>query len=253
MNFSVVIPIYKCSDSLYELTERITSTLTSISNNFEIIYVNDASPENDWNIITELSVTDKRIKGINLLRNFGQHYAIFTGLKYAKGKWIIVMDGDLQDQPEEIKNLYSKALENYDIVLARRMNRQDKTIKKIRSKIFFKLLYYFSGIKHDSRIANFGIYHKTVINKTLTMNNEIKILPVLLQKLNYNKTTVDVIHKKRPNGKSSYNYKKLFLHAFGVVLSILNKQNSPIQNKPNYQTKKDFSFPIESIIGDIYL
>lgn len=117
MKFSVVIPTYKCSRSLKELSERLIKTLETLSGDFEIIFVNDASPENDWEVISQLSQKDNRIKGLNFSRNFGQHYAITAGLDYAKGDWVIVMDGDLQDQPEEIIKLYDKAQEGFDIVL----------------------------------------------------------------------------------------------------------------------------------------
>ena len=104
-HISVVIPLYKCSLFINELSKRLINTLSSISEDFELIFVNDASPENDWEIVVELSKKDERIKGINFSRNFGQHYAITAGLIHAKGDWIVVMDGDLQDQPEEITKL----------------------------------------------------------------------------------------------------------------------------------------------------
>ncbi|MBN1253423.1 MAG: glycosyltransferase family 2 protein [Bacteroidales bacterium] len=219
MKFSVIIPIYKCSNSLKELTERLTSTLSILSDNFEIIYVNDASPDNDWRIIVELSKKDKRIKGINLLRYFGQHNAIFLGLKYAKGDWIIVMDGDLQDLPEEIIKLYKKTEEDYDIVFAKRVNRKDKVLKKLFSKLFFKLLYFISNISHDYQIGNFGIYRKEVITSILKTKDNIIIFPILLHKSSFNKTTIDINHGARLEGKSSYNYKKLFIHAFEIFFT----------------------------------
>ncbi len=235
MKFSVVIPVYKCSSSLNEITKRLTKTLSTLSNDFEIIYVNDASPENDWSIINKLTKKDKRIKGINLSRNFGQHYAIFVGLEYTKGEWIIVMDGDLQDQPEEIIKLYNKAKEGYDIVFAKRINRQDNFFKKSFSKLFFKFLYYSTNITHDYQVGNFGIYNKRVITTILKMKIKFRIFLVQIKETSFSKTTINVIHKKRANGKSSYTYKKMFVHAYKILLSLLENY----KNKPTYMIKNE--------------
>ena len=115
---SVISPEYKGAAMVSELVRRIKESVTPISEDFEIILVNDASPDNTWTEIEKVCKEDIRVKGINLSRNFGQHYAISAGLQHAKGEWIIVMDCDLQDRPEEIPNLYNKALEGYDIVYA---------------------------------------------------------------------------------------------------------------------------------------
>ena len=127
MKLSIIVPCYKTAPFLRELVERIHH---SLSHEFEIIFVNDQSPLNDWEVIQQLSETFPFVKGINLSRNFGQHYAIYAGLEHAIEDWIVVMDGDLQDQPEEIPELLTKAHEGYDIVFAKRRNRQDGFLKK---------------------------------------------------------------------------------------------------------------------------
>lgn len=122
---SVVIPIYGCKSCLEELCSRIKTTITSIPANYEIILINDASPDHAWDTIKRLSANDQQIKGINLSRNFGQHHSITAGLDNTKGDWIVVMDCDLQDKPEEITNLYEKTIEGYEVVFANRVFRQD--------------------------------------------------------------------------------------------------------------------------------
>ena len=114
---SIVIPCYKCADCLADLYRRLIISLEQITKEFEIIFVNDASPEKDWQIIKELAGKDSRITGINLSRNFGQHYAITAGLDYCNGDWVVVMDGDLQDRPEEIKKFWNKTLDGYEIIV----------------------------------------------------------------------------------------------------------------------------------------
>ena len=223
MKFSVIIPTYKCSRSLNELTERLIATLEKLTNDFEIIYVNDASPENDWEIITELSKKDNKIKGINFSRNFGQHYAITAGLDNAKGDWVVVMDGDLQDLPEEIIKLYSKAQEGYDIVLAQRINRQDSFLKRLSSSIFYKVFSYLTDTKQDSSVANFGIYHRNVIDAILSMKDSMKYFPTMSQWVGFKKTLLPVLHSKRNEGKSAYNLKSLLNLALNNIISFSNK------------------------------
>ena len=149
--------------------------------------------------------------------------AISAGLENASGTWIIVMDGDLQDQPEEIVKLYTKAQEGYDIVSARRAERQDKKSKKTLSRFFYLLFGYLTDTKYDKTIANFGIYHKTVIQSILLMKDKVRVFPILLQWVGFKKTAIDVHHKARGKGTSSYNYRKLIQLALEIIISFSNK------------------------------
>ena len=106
IRFSIVSPVYRGETMVHELVTRIKKSLEEVTQEYEIILVNDSSPDNSWSEICKECANDKRIKGINLSRNFGQHYAITAGLRFARGEWIVVMDCDLQDRPEEIMNLY---------------------------------------------------------------------------------------------------------------------------------------------------
>ena len=222
-HISVVIPLYKCSLFINELGRRLINTLPSISEDFEIIFVNDASPENDWEIVVELSKKDKRIKGINLSRNFGQHYAITAGLDNAKGEWVVVMDGDLQDQPEEINKLYDKATEGYDVVFAKRIFRMDKPLKKLMSKLFYKIFDYFTDNTSDNLIANFGIFNKRVISNFILLRENNRCFPLFIKWMGFNTTYVDIKHSSRKNGKSSYNFRKLINLAIDIIVSHSNK------------------------------
>jgi len=155
---SIVIPVYGCRNCLLELYFRLKDTLPLISSDFEIIMVNDSSPDLAWTTILDIAEKDQRLKGINLSRNFGQHYAITAGLDYCAGNWVVVMDCDLQDRPEEIINLYNKAQEGWDVVFASREIRRDSLIKRSLSKLFYLTLGYLTNTEQDANIANFGIY-----------------------------------------------------------------------------------------------
>ena len=134
MDISVVIPIYGCRDALYELYTRLSNTLKKLTDDYEIILVNDACPQGSWEVIEEICSSDKKVKGINLSRNFGQHKAILAGLDECVGDAVVVMDCDLQDRPEHIEKMYAKLQEGYDVVWARRVNRKDTKIVRFLSK-----------------------------------------------------------------------------------------------------------------------
>jgi dolichol-phosphate mannosyltransferase len=223
IHISVVSPVYRAEKIVNELVRQLHENLSKITNDYEIILVNDASPDESWIAITKECEKDIRVKGINLSRNFGQHYAITAGLSYVKGDWIIVMDCDLQDRPDEISNLYNKAQEGWDIVYARRVARQDKFIKRFSSSCFHKIYSYLSGIETDKSIANFGIYHSKVIAEYNKMKEYARSFGTLIKYLGFQSCTVDVKHATRFEGGSSYTFAKLLHLAMDVTLSNSNK------------------------------
>ncbi len=222
-HISIVTPVYGCCKSLNNLYERLNKTLSDITNDFEIIMVNDASPDNAWEAIKELAKKDDRVKGINLSRNFGQHYAITAGLDYANGDWVVVMDCDLQDQPEEIIKLYNKAQEGYDIVFGRRAQRQDNFFKKLGSKIFYKVYDYFTESDTDNTIANFSILNKKVVKEFQKLKEQNRSYYLFINWLGFKRTNVDIEHSKREEGKSSYTLKKLINLAIDSIVAQSNK------------------------------
>ena len=223
VKLSIVSPVYRAEKMVHMLVERIVNSVTTITEDFEIILVNDASPDASWSVIEYECAQDKRVKGINLSRNFGQHYAITAGLHYAKGEWVVVMDCDLQDRPEEIPALYEKALEGYDIVYARRVNRRDKGLKKLSSTIFHKVFDWLSGSKTDKTIANFGIYKRCVIAEYNRMPERARSFPSLINYLGFNDVTIDVKHAERADGRTSYTIHKLLKLSFDIIISNSNK------------------------------
>jgi dolichol-phosphate mannosyltransferase len=223
LKISVVIPVYGCKTALTELYIRLKNTLEKLADSFEIILVNDASPDGAWDTIVELAGNDTRVKGINFSRNFGQHYAITAGLDYCSGEWVVVMDCDLQDQPEEIEKLYHKALEGFDIVMARRAIRRDTLYKRMSSKIFYRLFSYLTDTSQDSSVANFGVYRKIVIESIKTMGDYYRVFPILVQWVGFDRCYINVDHSARFAGKSSYSAIKLYRLAFDMIISFSEK------------------------------
>ena len=222
--FSIISPVYGASASLRELVQRIKASVETLTDNYEIILVEDHGPDTSWEIIEKICATDPKIIGIRHSRNFGQQYALNCGLDHARGEWIVTLDCDLQDRPEEIVNLYNKAQQGYDIVLASRQNRQDDFLKKFFSRIFYHLLSYLTDTHMDSSVANFAIYHHKVVDALRSMNDYYRYYPTMIHWVGFRLTKLPIAHAERPDGKrSSYNFRKRLTLAFDTIVSFSDK------------------------------
>ena len=220
---SIVSPVYRAEKILPILVSEINLVMERIGEDYEIILVDDRSPDNSWEVMKVLSSQNPKIKSIRLSRNFGQHSAIFAGLTRAKGDWVVVMDCDMQDQPKEIAKLYKKALEGYDIVLGQRENRKDKFLKKLSSKLFYKVFNYLSGANFDNNVANFGIYHQKTIKSILDMKDYVKFFSLFINWIGFKSISIPIEHGEREEGKSTYSVGRLFKQAFNVIISFSDK------------------------------
>lgn len=223
MLISIISPIYKGEKMLDELISRIEKSVKTVTDDFEIILVNDSSPDNSWEKIQSICQQDHYVKALNLSRNFGQHYAITAGLSKAKGEWIVVMDCDLQDRPEEIPNLYAKAQEGYDTVFAQRVERQDSFLKKLSSTVYHMFFKFLTGIKTDKTVANFGIYHRKVIQAVLSMGDAIRNFATMVKWVGFRQTFLPVQHDSRGEGTSGYNLFTLLRLAENTIINFSNK------------------------------
>ena len=220
---SIVSPVYRAEKILPILVSEINLVMERIGEDYEIILVDDRSPDNSWEVMNVLSSQNPKIKSIRLSRNFGQHSAIFAGLTRAKGDWVVVMDCDMQDQPKEIAKLYKKALEGYDIVLGQRENRKDKFLKKLTSRLFYKVFNYLSGANFDNNVANFGIYHQKTIKSILDMKDYVKFFSLFINWIGFKSISIPIEHGEREEGKSTYSVGRLFKQAFNVIISFSDK------------------------------
>ena len=220
---SIVSPVYRAEKILPILISEINLVMERIGEDYEIILVDDRSPDNSWEVMKVLSSQNSKIKSIRLSRNFGQHSAIFAGLTKTKGDWVVVMDCDMQDQPKEIAKLYKKALEGYDIVLGQRENRKDKFLKKLSSKLFYKVFNYLSGGQFNNEIGNFGIYKKKVIDSILNISDYIKFFPLFINWVGFKSVSIPIEHGEREEGKSSYSISRLLKLAFNAIISFSDK------------------------------
>ncbi|WP_136669290.1 glycosyltransferase family 2 protein [Flavobacterium sp. H122] len=220
---SFVSPVYKAERILDKLVSEIQKVMDEINQPYEVILVDDRSPDGSWQVMRKISSKFPEVKSIRLSRNFGQHPAIMAGLSMAKGEWVVVMDCDLQDQPKEVLKLYNKAKEGFDIVFAKRKHRKDGFLKKMSSAIFSKVYSFFTDTKYDNEIANFGIYNKKTIKSILEITDAIKFFPLFVKLVGFNFTSVVVEHAEREEGESSYSFSKLISLAFNTIISFSNK------------------------------
>ncbi len=208
MKLSVVIPVYGCKEALPELHRRLTDTLLKITDDYEIILANDHDPYNSWETVEELCRKDFHVKGIELSRNFGQMKAILAGLEYSTGDWVVVMDCDLQDRPEEIIRLYEKTKEGYDVVFARRKERKDNLLKVLLANAFYKIYEYATDGSYDGAVCNFSIVNRKVINEYCKMREQHRGYVMYIRWLGFRQAIIDVEHNERYAGESGYTLKK---------------------------------------------
>jgi len=220
---SVIVPVYKAEDCLHELCRRLVPALESISTDFEIIMVEDCGGDHSWEIIGQLAEADPRIKGLQFSRNFGQHYGITAGLDYCSGDWAVVMDCDLQDAPEAIPELYAKAQEGFDVVLARRVMRKDGMRKALGSRLFYKLFAYLADMEYDPEVGNFRIISRKVIDSCCSMREKLRFFGGMIDWLGFPTTTIDSEHGERFAGETSYTFSALLRLATDTIIAYSDK------------------------------
>jgi len=222
-HISVVIPVYKAENCLDRLYLRLKTALERISPDFEIVLVEDCGGDDSWRVIERLAGSDSRVRGLQFSRNFGQHYGITAGLDHCLGDWVVVMDCDLQDRPEEIPRLYAKAREGYDIVLARRRVRRDPLLKRTTSRLFYKIFSYLADIEYDGDSGNFRIISRKVVANYCRMREQLRFFGGLVQWMGFPTASIEVEHADRFEGKTTYTFAKLWKLASETIIAYSDK------------------------------
>ena len=222
-HLSILVPVYKAEECLEELYARLAESLSSLTEDYEIILVEDCGGDRSWEIICDLSQRDPRVKGLQFSRNFGQHYGITAGLDHCDADWVIVMDCDLQDRPEEIPKLYEKAQQGYDVVLARRVGRKGTLLKRLTSRMFYLCLNYLAEMEYDAEVGNFRIISRKVVECFRTMREQLRFFGGLVDWMGFPTAWVEVEHAERYAGKSTYTFRKLWKLASETIISYSDK------------------------------
>mgnify|MGYP003965838451 FL=1 len=229
MNLSIVIPLLNEQNSLEELTNSISTVVKSLRLEFEIILIDDGSTDNSWKTISKICSNNQNVKGIRFLKNFGKSQALSAGFKACKGDVVVTMDADLQDDPNEIPELYKKINEEkLDLVSGWKKVRYDSIIfKNFPSKIFNWAARITSGIKLNDFNCGIKAYKKEVIKQIKLTGGMHRYIPVLAKNAGYNRISEKiVIHHPRKHGKTKYGIDRFikgfldlitlwFIHKFG--------------------------------------
>jgi glycosyltransferase involved in cell wall biosynthesis len=222
MDLSIIIPIFNEQDSLPELMEWIGKALSDHKIRYEVIMVDDGSSDNSWKVIQGLSDTYSTIRAIRFRRNYGKAAALQSGFETSTGEVVVTMDSDLQDNPEEIPELYRMILdEKFDLVSGWKRKRHDPLTKTIPSKVYNRTVRMISGIKIHDFNCGLKAYRQDVV-KSIELYGEMhRYIPVLVKKAGFTKIGEKVVqHQKRKYGISKYGYKRL-LTGFLDLLTIL--------------------------------
>jgi polyisoprenyl-phosphate glycosyltransferase len=206
---SVVIPTYGCRDCMRALHGRLTAALSGVTPDYEIVFVDDRSPDGAWEIILELAREDPRVRALRLSRNFGQQASITAGLQASRGNWTVVMDCDLQEPPELIPELYAKAQEGYDVVFARRRRRNVSRFRTAAASMYFRFQRVFLGNDLTGDYASFSILSRRVREAFLRIKDQDRHYLPIVRWLGFEQASVDFDHAPRYAGKSSYTFRRL--------------------------------------------
>lgn len=218
---SIIVPVYGAPQSLLELCERIDRTMQGASTSYEVLLVNDACPLGSWRVMKEICKKNRNIKGINLARNFGQHYAMLAGLDLAKGQYVAFMDCDLQDRPESLTDLLQSCKSGVDVSIAQSEYRgENNLIRKLSSKFFYLVFSYLNKNKDFNFNTSYIMMNKRVADAFRSMRENQRMFLSMLQYIGFSYAFVPVQHDSRKEGKSAYNFgKRLSLAFAGIVNS----------------------------------
>ena len=222
MNISVVIPLLNEKESLRELTDSIIDVMKSYNFSYEIIFIDDGSSDNSWNIIEELSSKSDTIKGIKFHRNYGKSQALHAGFLKSQGKVVFTMDADLQDDPKEIPAMYDMIInDNFDLISGWKKKRFDSVIfKNIPSKIFNFAARTTSGIKLNDFNCGLKAFKKDVIKSINVYGEMHRYIPILAKNEGYKKIGEKIVnHRPRKYGKTKFGPSR-FLYGFLDLLTI---------------------------------
>jgi glycosyltransferase involved in cell wall biosynthesis len=202
--YSVIIPVYRSEQIIEKTIQRIVEVSEKEGFNLELVLVNDGSPDNSWSIIENAAKKDARLKAINLLKNYGQHTAVYCGIKESKGDFIITMDDDLQNPPEELHHLISKINEGYDLVFAEFNQKMHAGFRKLGTRIIAYLNNKIFGKPKELKLTNFRIFTRATANRVIAYRTNYPYIPGLLLMSASKMANVKTEHHKREVGSSNY-------------------------------------------------
>jgi dolichol-phosphate mannosyltransferase len=224
MEISAIVPSYNEEKNVPLIYKRLTDTLSKISDKYEIIFVNDCSKDSTLSVIKQISEKDSHVKYISFSRNFGHQIAVSAGLDMCKGKAVVIIDGDLQDPPELILEMYKKYQEGYKVVYAKRKTREGETwFKKATAKLFYRFLAAMTSIEIPVDVGDFRLIDKVIVNHLRNMPEKSKYIRGQISWIGYKQTFVEYHRDARLYGKTNYPLKKMLRLAFDGITAFSDK------------------------------
>ena len=223
INISVIAPLLNEEQNVNELYSRISSVLKNITDSYEIILVDDGSKDRTLFAIEKFAASDNNLKYISFSRNFGHQLALFAGLEKCKGEYIVLIDGDLQDPPEEIEALFNKCKTGYDIVYSKRIARNGETfLKKFTAKFFYRLLNRMTTINIPVDTGDFRIMNRKVCEELLLMKDHNKFLRGQIAWLGFKESFIEYRREERKNGHTNFSYRTMLRFAIDGITGFSN-------------------------------
>lgn len=224
MEISAIVPSYNEEKNVPLIYKRLTDTLSKISDKYEIIFVNDCSKDSTLSVIKQISEEDSHVKYISFSRNFGHQIAVSAGLDMCKGNAVVIIDGDLQDPPELILEMYKKYQEGYKVVYAKRKTREGETwFKKATAKLFYRFLAAMTSIEIPVDVGDFRLIDKVIVNHLRNMPEKSKYIRGQISWIGYKQTFVEYHRDARLYGKTNYPLKKMLRLAFDGITAFSDK------------------------------
>jgi dolichol-phosphate mannosyltransferase len=227
IELTVIIPLYNEQEIIKELYGRLCASVSRITNSFELLFINDGSKDSSLNEVLEIANHDEHVKYINFSRNFGHQVAVSAGLDHCKGQAVVIIDGDLQDPPELIPELYAKYKEGFEVVYARRKKRKGETwLKLITAKLFYRLMKSITSIDIPLDVGDFRIIDRKIVDCLKQMPEQHKFLRGQIAWLGFRQTFVNYERDRRKAGKTGYPLGKMIRFALDGITAF---SNSPLR------------------------
>lgn len=224
MNLSVIIPSYNEERNVGIMYERLTKTLSEITDSYEMIFVNDCSKDQTLLRIKELAERDSHVKYLSFSRNFGHQIAVSAGLDFCTGEAVVIIDGDLQDPPELISKMYERYKEGYKVVYAKRKTREGETwFKKATAKIFYRLLASMTSIDIPVDVGDFRLIDRVIVEHLRNMPEKSKYIRGQIAWIGYKQTFVEYHRDARLYGTTNYPLKKMLRFALDGITAFSDK------------------------------
>src|ERR1035437_3879723 len=207
---SAVVPAFNEEESLNEFYKVLSANLAKLNMDYEIVFVDDGSTDSTLEILKKLAVKDKKIRIFSFRKNRGKAEALTVGFQMAKGDYIVTLDADLQDRPEEIKKLLEKSKEGFDLVSGWRKDRKDALKTRLSSQLFNGIMSSFWGVHLHDYNCGLKLYTKEAAKSVNLYGGMHRFIPLLIAEKGFEVTEVAVVHERRQFGRSKYGFSKIF-------------------------------------------